>query len=62
MMQPNEGLRLSFFGLFIGFIAGLPRLFFPLIAVVFGTGRVDRTGAMMPFLIAGVIALSLVFR
>ena len=58
----EEGQRLSFLGLFVGFVAGIPRLFFPLIAVAFGAGRVDRSGAMMPFLIAAVILLSLVFR
>ncbi len=58
----SEGLRLNVLGLFIGFIAGLPRLFFPLIAIVFGAGRVDRTGAILPFLITGVIALSLLGR
>jgi putative membrane protein len=57
-----EIFRLSILGLFVGFIAGLPRLFFPLVAVLFGSSKVDRSGAFLPAIIAGVLALSLLAR
>jgi putative membrane protein len=56
------GTKLSPIGLFVGFITGLPRLFFPILAVLFGAGRSDKGIYFMPFIIAGVIGLSLVFR
>ncbi len=58
----HDGLRLNVMGLFIGFIAGLPRLIFPLIAVIFGASRADDSGELLPFIIAGVLAMSLIGR
>jgi putative membrane protein len=59
---PGGGMHLNFAGLFIGFISGLPRLFLPLVAVLFGAGRSDNGVFFMPFIIAAVIGLSLFFR
>ncbi len=62
IQQAATGIKLSAIGLFVGFITGLPRLFFPLLAVLFGAGRSDKGVFFMPFIIAGVIGLSLIFR
>jgi putative membrane protein len=58
----TEGMRLNFLGLFIGFITGLPRLFFPLIAAFFGARRIDNSDAFLPIIIGAVIGLSLFVR
>jgi putative membrane protein len=60
--MPGGGMHLNFAGLFVGFISGLPRLFLPLIAVLFGAGRSDTGAFFIPFIIASVIGLSLFFR
>ncbi len=55
-------MHLNFAGLFIGFISGLPGLFLPLVAVLFGAGRSDNGVFFMPFIIIAVIGASLFFR
>ncbi len=55
-------MHLNFAGLFIGFISGLPGLFLPLVAVLFGAGRSDTGVFFMPFIILAVIGASLFFR
>lgn len=56
-----EGERTHPLGLLIGFITGLPQLFFPMIAVVFGSGSRNRP-ELIPFVILGVMLVSLLFR
>jgi putative membrane protein len=57
----EEGQRLHPLGLIIGFITGLPQLFFPIIAVIFGSGSRDNP-AWIPLIIATVMLVSLFFR
>jgi putative membrane protein len=48
-------------GLFVGFVSGLPQLLFPLFAAIFGVRKSDNP-ALIPIIIAAVLALSLFFR
>jgi putative membrane protein len=56
-----EGERTHVLGLFVGFITGLPQLFFPIVAAVFGTGSRNNPG-LIPIVILGVMFISLLFR
>jgi putative membrane protein len=59
---PNaEGQRLHPLGLIIGFITGLPQLFFPIVAAVFGAGSRDNP-LWIPLIIGTVMLASLFFR
>ena len=57
--QEGEWLHIS--GLFVGFVSGLPQLLFPLFAAIFGMRKSDNP-ALIPIIIAAVLALSLFFR
>jgi putative membrane protein len=57
----SEGERTHVLGLFVGFITGLPQLFFPIIAVIFGTGSRNNP-QWIPLVILGVMLISLLFR
>ena len=57
----QHGERLHISGLFIGFVSGLPQLLFPLLAAVFGARKSDNP-ALIPIMIAAVLAISLFFR
>jgi putative membrane protein len=57
----QEGERLHISGLFVGFVSGLPQLLFPLFAAIFGVRKSDNP-ALIPIIIAAVLALSLFFR
>lgn len=57
----NQGQRLDPRGLIIGFITGLPQLFIPIVAAVFGTGS-SGNPAFIPVVIVAVMAISLIFR
>jgi putative membrane protein len=57
-----EGERTHVLGLLVSFITGLPRLFFPIAAILFGTARNDEGTFFMPFIIAAVLLASLFFR
>ncbi len=56
-----EGQRLHPLGLAIGFITGLPQLFLPIVALIFGSGSRDRP-EFIPLVIFGVMLVSLFFR
>jgi putative membrane protein len=56
-----EGERTHPLGLFVAFITGLPQLFFPMIAVIFGSGSRNRP-ELIPLVILGVLFVSLFFR
>lgn len=62
IMETEAGRKLSLTGLLVGFIAGLPQLFFPILAVLYGAGNSDRGLLLMPVLIFGLLAASLLFR
>jgi putative membrane protein len=62
MPPPAEGMRLSPLGLIVGFVTGLPRLFFPILAILFGAGRSEKGIIFVPFIIAAVIVGSVFFR
>lgn len=55
------GQRLHPLGLLVGFITGLPQLFFPIIAVIFGSGSRDRP-ELIPLVIFAVLLVSMFFR
>ena len=57
----QDGARLHISGLFVGFVTGLPQLLFPLLAAIFGVRKSDNS-ALIPIIIAAVLALSLFFR
>ena len=57
----QEGERLHISGLFVGFVSGLPQLLFPLLAAIFGVRKSDNP-ALIPIIIAAMLALSLFFR
>lgn len=57
----QEGERLHISGLFVAFVSGLPQLLFPLLAAVFGARKSDNP-ALIPIMVAAVLALSLFFR
>jgi putative membrane protein len=56
-----DGQRLHPLGLIIGFITGLPQLFFPIIAAIFGTGSRDNP-VWIPLIIGAVMLASLLLR
>ncbi|RRQ52700.1 PH domain-containing protein [Sphingorhabdus wooponensis] len=57
----QDGERLHISGLFVGFVSGLPQLLFPVLAAVFGARKSDNP-ALIPIMIAAVLAISLFFR
>lgn len=57
----SEGQRLHPLGLLIGFVTGLPQLFFPIIAGIFGAGGKDNP-RFIPVIISAVLLISLFFR
>jgi putative membrane protein len=57
----QDGERLHISGLFVAFVSGLPQLLFPLLAAVFGVRKSDNP-ALIPIMVAAVLALSLFFR
>lgn len=57
----QDGERLHISGLFVAFVSGLPQLLFPLLAAVFGARKSDNP-ALIPIMVAAVLALSLFFR
>jgi putative membrane protein len=57
----TEGERTHPLGLLVGFITGLPQLFFPIIAVIFGSGSRNRP-ELIPLVIFGVLLVSMFFR
>ncbi len=56
-----QGERTHPLGLFVGFITGLPQLFFPILAALFGTGARDNP-IWIPLIILAVMLVSLLFR
>ncbi len=60
--EPATGLRLHALGLLAGFVTDLPRLFFPLMALLFSVRSSENGGAFMPFIIAAMLAVSFLFR
>jgi putative membrane protein len=48
-------------GLLVGFVTGLPQLFFPIVAVIFGSGSRNRP-ELIPLVIFAVLLVSLFFR
>ncbi len=56
-----EGQRLHPIGLFVGFITGLPRLFFPIIAGFFGSQKAGLS-LYAPLIILAIICISLLYR
>ncbi|MBK6707079.1 MAG: PH domain-containing protein [Sphingomonadales bacterium] len=59
--QQQGGQRLHPLGLFVSFISGLPQLFLPIVAVLFGSGSRNRP-ELIPLVILGVLFVSLFFR
>lgn len=59
--EQQEGQRLHPVGLLVGFVTGLPQLFFPIVAVIFGSGSRDRP-ELIPLVIFAVLLVSLFFR
>lgn len=57
----TEGRRLDPRGLILGFVAGLPQLFIPIVAAIFGTGS-SRNPAFVPVVIVAVMSVSLFLR
>lgn len=57
----HGGRRLHPLGLLVGFITGLPQLFFPILAGVFGAGGKDNP-RFIPVIIAVVMLFALFFR
>jgi putative membrane protein len=57
----TEGERTHILGLFVSFITGLPQLFFPIVAAIFGTGSRNNP-QLIPIVILGVMLISLLFR
>lgn len=58
----EHGQHLHIAGLFISFVTGLPRLFFPLAAVIFGAKNNDRAEILIPAIIAAILVISILFR
>jgi putative membrane protein len=56
-----EGQRLHPIGLFVCFITGLPRLFFPIIAGIFGSQKAGLS-FYAPLIILAIICISLLYR
>jgi putative membrane protein len=61
-ITPAIGQRLHITGLLVGFIGGLPRLFFPLAAMLFGARNSGRADIVIPAIAAAVLVLSFLFR
>jgi putative membrane protein len=59
--EQQEGQRLHPVGLLVGFVTGLPQLFFPIVAVIFGSGSRNRP-ELIPLMIFAVLLVSLFFR
>ncbi len=59
---PARGRRLHITGLLVGFIGGLPRLFFPLAAMLFGARNSGRADILIPAIAAAVLVISFLFR
>ncbi|MEN9392481.1 MAG: hypothetical protein RLZZ104_824, partial [Pseudomonadota bacterium] len=59
--EQQEGQRLHPVGLLVGFVTGLPQLFFPIVAVIFGSGSRNRP-ELIPLVIFAVLLVSLFFR
>ncbi|MGL5838647.1 MAG: PH domain-containing protein [Sphingorhabdus sp.] len=57
----DEGQRTHPLGLAVGFITGLPQLFFPMLAAVYGSGGMSNPG-LIPLVIFIVLLASLFFR
>lgn len=57
----GEPQRLHIAGLFVGFIAGLPQLIFPMLAALFGA-RAGNNPIMIPIIVGAAFAFSLFFR
>jgi putative membrane protein len=57
----TAGQRLHPVGLFVGFITGLPRLFFPIIAGFFGSHKAGLS-LYAPLIILAIICISLLYR
>jgi putative membrane protein len=57
-----HGRHLHIAGVFIGFVTGLPRLFFPLAAVIFGAKNSDRAEMLIPAIVAAMLIISILFR
>jgi putative membrane protein len=62
-MEPAraEGERTHVLGLLVSFVTGLPQLFFPILAVLFGTGSRNKP-ELIPVVIFAVLLVSLLFR
>ena len=58
---PYDGERLHISGLLVGFVTGLPRLVFPIVAAVFGV-RSSGNPILIPVIIIAVLFISLFFR
>ena len=59
--EQQEGQRINPVGLLVGFVTGLPQLFFPIVAVIFGSGIPDRP-ELIPLGTFAVLLVSLFFR
>ena len=57
----DDGQRLHIAGLFVGFVTGLPRLVFPIVAAVFGV-RSANNPILIPIVIVVALLASLFFR
>lgn len=57
-----RGQHLHITGLFISLVTGLPRLFFPLFAVMFGAKNSDRAEIIIPAAIAVMLIISVMYR
>ncbi len=57
----SAGRPLAISGLLVGFVTGLPQLFFPILAALFGT-RATSNPVLIPLVIGGVMLASLFFR
>ena len=60
-LPSDEGQRLHIAGLFVGFVTGLPRLVFPIVAAVFGV-RSANNPILIPIVIVVALLASLFFR
>jgi putative membrane protein len=58
----TDGQRLASAGLLIKFLTGLPQLVFPLFALTFGVSRSEQGQSLLPFVIAGLLALSMGYQ
>lgn len=56
-----DSRRLHVYGLFVGVIAGLPQLIFPILAALYGA-RAGKNPVLIPIVIAAALGFSLLFR